>query len=72
MMSKEMWIAEFDRMVGDYMDEHDCDWTTAYEAIGERGDEVTAATRERFADMCDMAMNRDAEIDTGKDTGNDR
>lgn len=49
-MSKDLYMAEHERLVGDYMDEHNCDWTTAYEATA---DLAYDAMRDTLADRVD-------------------
>jgi hypothetical protein len=55
-MSKELWIAEHEKLVEEYMDEHpEADWSEAYERTA---DKVDARLADRIADMIDEARDR--------------
>ena len=55
-MSKELWIAEHERLVEEYLNEHpDAEWSEAYERTA---DLVDARLRDRIADMIDEARDR--------------
>lgn len=49
-MSKELYLAEHERLTNDYMDRHGCDWQTAYDATA---DKAYDAMRETLADRAD-------------------
>ena len=54
-MSKELWMAEHDRLVEEYLDAHpDADWTEAYECTA---DLVNDRLRDRLAAMADEAKD---------------
>ena len=50
LMSKELFMAEHERLVAEYIERHDCDWTTAYEATADRAyDAMRDALADRVA-----------------------
>ena len=54
-MSKEVFMAEHERLTAEYMDRHGCDWNEAYEATS---DLAYDAMRDRLADMADDLRQR--------------
>jgi Mn-dependent DtxR family transcriptional regulator len=55
-MSKEMWIAEHERLIEEYLNDHpDADWSEAYERTA---DSVDERLRDRIAAMADDAKMR--------------
>lgn len=55
-MSKDLWIAEHERLVDEYLEEHpDADWTEAYERTA---DLVDARVADRIGSMIDEARDR--------------
>lgn len=55
-MSKELYIAEVDRIMDELIHVHDMDPNIAYEIASDR---AYPAMRERLADMADMLKNRE-------------
>lgn len=58
-MSKDLWLAEHERLVAEEMEAYpDMTWTEAYERTAPR---VDASLRDRLADMADFAKDRAKE-----------
>jgi hypothetical protein len=55
-MSKELWIAEHEKLIEEYLDSHpEAVWSEAYERTAEL---VDNRLRDRIADMIDEARDR--------------
>ena len=55
-MSKELWIAEHEKLIEEYLNDHpDAVWSEAYERTA---DDVDGRLRDRIADMIDAAKDR--------------
>lgn len=58
-MSKELWIAAHEELIGEYLDEHpDAEWQEAYEKTADGASERCA---DKFAAVVDAARERAKE-----------